>query len=119
MAAGSKDPELRAICGASKRTAFCSFTTVAWERPVAFRKVLSTNRQLHKHPGGNGPDPSLHSARTEHQADPRGVSSKTPVATSTINSATGPKSPNKQMVTAAEFMTYDVKYGVCLSMRTA
>ncbi len=36
----SKDPELRAICGGSSG-GICSFT-VAWERPDAFRKVLST-----------------------------------------------------------------------------
>ncbi len=36
----SKDPEKRAICGASSG-GICAFT-VAWERPDAFRKVLST-----------------------------------------------------------------------------
>ena len=36
----SKDPEMRAICGASSG-GICSFT-VAWERPDQFRKVLST-----------------------------------------------------------------------------
>ena len=36
----SKDPEKRAICGASSG-GICSFT-VAWERPDQFRKVLST-----------------------------------------------------------------------------
>ena len=36
----TKDPEMRAICGASSG-GICSFT-VAWERPDAFRKVLST-----------------------------------------------------------------------------
>ncbi|MFO0427174.1 MAG: alpha/beta hydrolase-fold protein [Planctomyces sp.] len=36
----TKDPEMRAICGASSG-GICSFT-VAWEHPEAFRKVLST-----------------------------------------------------------------------------
>ena len=36
----SKDPEMRAICGASSG-GICAWT-VAWERPDVFRKVLST-----------------------------------------------------------------------------
>ena len=47
----SKDPELRAICGASSG-GICSFT-VAWERPDAFRKVLSTIGSFTYLRGGN------------------------------------------------------------------
>jgi enterochelin esterase-like enzyme/sugar lactone lactonase YvrE len=47
----SKDPELRAICGASSG-GICSFT-VAWERPDQFRKVLSTIGSFTNLRGGN------------------------------------------------------------------
>jgi enterochelin esterase family protein len=47
----SKDPEMRAICGASSG-GICSFT-VAWERPDAFRKVLSTIGSFTNLRGGN------------------------------------------------------------------
>jgi enterochelin esterase-like enzyme/sugar lactone lactonase YvrE len=47
----SSDPELRAICGASSG-GICSFT-VAWERPDAFRKVLSTIGSFTNLRGGN------------------------------------------------------------------
>jgi enterochelin esterase family protein len=47
----SKDPEMRAICGASSG-GICSFT-VAWERPDAFRKVLSTVGSFTNLRGGN------------------------------------------------------------------
>jgi len=47
----SPDPEMRAICGASSG-GICSFT-VAWERPDAFRKVLSTIGSFTNLRGGN------------------------------------------------------------------
>jgi enterochelin esterase family protein len=47
----SKDPDMRAICGASSG-GICSFT-VAWERPDAFRKVLSTIGSFVNLRGGN------------------------------------------------------------------
>ena len=47
----SKDPEMRAICGASSG-GICSFT-VAWERPDAFRKVLSSIGSFVNLRGGN------------------------------------------------------------------
>ncbi len=47
----SKDPEMRAICGASSG-GICSFT-VAWERPDAFRKVLSSIGSYTNLRGGN------------------------------------------------------------------
>lgn len=47
----SKDPEMRAICGASSG-GICSFT-VAWERPDAFRKVLSSIGSFTNLRGGN------------------------------------------------------------------
>src|SRR5437773_8781111 len=45
------DPDQRAICGASSG-GICSFT-VAWERPDAFRKVLSTIGSFTNLRGGN------------------------------------------------------------------
>jgi len=60
------DPDQRAICGASSG-GICAWT-VAWERPDAFRKVLSHIRQLHEHsrrPRLPGPDP-----QNRTQADP-------------------------------------------------
>jgi enterochelin esterase-like enzyme/sugar lactone lactonase YvrE len=47
----SKDPEMRAICGAS--SGGISSFTVAWERPDAFRKVLSTIGSFTNLRGGN------------------------------------------------------------------
>lgn len=47
----SKDPEMRALCGASSG-GICSFT-VAWERPDQFRKVLSTIGSFTNLRGGN------------------------------------------------------------------
>jgi enterochelin esterase family protein len=47
----TNDPEQRAICGASSG-GICSFT-VAWERPDAFRKVLSTIGSFVNLRGGN------------------------------------------------------------------
>lgn len=47
----SPDPEMRAICGASSG-GICSFT-VAWERPDAFGKVLSTIGSFTNLRGGN------------------------------------------------------------------
>ncbi len=47
----SKDPDQRAICGASSG-GICAFT-VAWERPDSFRKVLSTIGSFTNIRGGN------------------------------------------------------------------
>jgi len=47
----SRDPDRRAICGASSG-GICSWT-VAWERPDAFRKVLSTIGSFTNIRGGN------------------------------------------------------------------
>ena len=47
----SKDPEMRALCGASSG-GICSFTA-AWERPDAFRKVLSSIGSFTNLRGGN------------------------------------------------------------------
>ena len=47
----SHDPELRAICGSS--SGGISSFTVAWERPDAFRKVLSTVGSFTNISGGN------------------------------------------------------------------
>ena len=47
----SHDPEKRALCGASSG-GICAFT-VAWERPDAFRKVLSTIGSFVNLRGGN------------------------------------------------------------------
>ncbi|MEQ1824776.1 MAG: alpha/beta hydrolase-fold protein [Pirellula sp.] len=47
----SKDPDMRAICGSSSG-GICAFT-VAWERPDAFRKVLSSVGSFVNLRGGN------------------------------------------------------------------
>ena len=47
----SKDPEMRALCGASSG-GICSFTA-AWERPDTFRKVLSSIGSFTNLRGGN------------------------------------------------------------------
>ena len=79
----TKDPEQAAICGASSG-GICSFT-VAWERPDAFRKVLSTIGSFTNLRGGN----------VYHRSCARPSRSRcasiwpTPAATSTMRLAVG------------------------------
>jgi sugar lactone lactonase YvrE/enterochelin esterase-like enzyme len=99
----SKDPEKRAICGASSG-GICSFT-VAWERPDAFRKVLSTIGSFVNLRGGNA-YPSL-IRKTERK----------PVRVFLEDAGGDLDNPfgnwplaNKQMHAALNYMGYDVRF---------
>jgi enterochelin esterase-like enzyme/sugar lactone lactonase YvrE len=99
----TKDPEMRAICGASSG-GICSFT-VAWEHPEAFRKVLSTIGSFTNIRGGNA-YPSL-IRKTERKpirvflqdssGDLDNQFGNWPIA-------------NQQMHAALKYMGYDVKF---------
>ncbi len=99
----SPDPEMRAICGASSG-AIAAFT-VAWERPEAFRKVLSTIGSFTNIRGGNA-YPSL-IRKTERKplrvflqdssGDLDNEFGKWPIA-------------NQQMAAALQYMKYDVRF---------
>jgi enterochelin esterase family protein len=99
----TKDPEMRAICGASSG-GICSFT-VAWERPDAFRKVLSTIGSFTNIRGGSA-YPSL-IRKTERKpirvflqdssGDLDNLFGNWPLA-------------NQQMNAALKYMGYDVKF---------
>jgi enterochelin esterase family protein len=99
----TKDPEKRAICGASSG-GICSFT-VAWERPEALRKVLSTIGSFVNLRGGDA-YPSL-IRKTEKKplrvflADTSGD----------LDNAFGNwPLANQQMAAALRFMRYDVRF---------
>jgi enterochelin esterase-like enzyme len=99
----TKDPEKRAICGASSG-GICAFT-VAWERPDAFRKVLSTIGSFVNLRGGDA-YPSL-IRKTERKpirvflADTSGD----------LDNAFGNwPLANQQMAAALKFMSYDVRF---------
>ena len=99
----TKNPEKRAICGASSG-GICSFT-VAWERPDAFRKVLSTIGSFTNIRGGDA-YPSL-IRKTERKplrvflqdssGDLDNQFGNWPIA-------------NQQMHAALKYMGYDVKF---------
>ena len=99
----SHDPELRAICGASSG-GICAFT-VAWERPDAFRKVLSTIGSFVNLRGGNA-YPSL-IRKTERK----------PLRVFQQDSGGDLDNPfgnwplaNKQMHAALKYMGYDCRF---------
>jgi sugar lactone lactonase YvrE/enterochelin esterase-like enzyme len=99
----TKDPEKRAICGASSG-GICSFT-VAWERPDAFRKVLSTIGSFVNLRGGNA-YPSL-IRKTERK----------PIRVFLEDSSGDLDNPfgnwplaNEQMHSALKYMGYDVRF---------
>jgi enterochelin esterase family protein len=99
----SHDPERRAICGASSG-GICSFT-VAWERPDAFRRVLSTVGSFVNLRGGHV-YPSL-IRKTERKpirvflADTSGD----------LDNAFGNwPLANQQMAAALHYMKYDVRF---------
>jgi enterochelin esterase family protein len=99
----TKDPEKRAICGASSG-GICAFT-VAWERPDAFRKVLSTIGSFVNLRGGDA-YPSL-IRKTERKpirvflADTSG---------DLDNQFGNWPLANQQMASALKFMGYDVRF---------
>ncbi len=99
----TKDPEQRAICGASSG-GICSFT-VAWEHPEAFRKVLSTIGSFTNIRGGNA-YPSL-IRKTEK--NPLRVFLED--ASGDIDNQFGNwPIANQQMFAALNYMKYDVKF---------
>ncbi len=99
----TKDPELRAICGASSG-GICSFT-VAWERPDAFRKVLSTIGSFTNIRGGNA-YPSL-IRKTERK--PIRVFQQDSSGDVDNQFGSWPIA-NQQMNAALKYMGYDTKF---------
>ena len=99
----TKDPEKRAICGASSG-GICAFT-VAWERPEAFRKVLSTIGSFVNLRGGDA-YPSL-IRKTEQK----------PIRVFLEDASGDLDNPfgnwplaNQQMHAALKYMKYDVRF---------
>lgn len=99
----SHDPEMHAICGASSG-GICSFT-VAWERPDAFRKVLSTIGSFTNIRGGNA-YPSL-IRKTERK--PIRVYLEDSAGDLDNQFGNWPLA-NQQMHAALRYMGYDVRF---------
>ena len=99
----SKDPEMRAICGASSG-GICAFN-VAWERPDAFRKVLSTIGSFTNLRGGNV-YPSL-----VRKTEPKPLRVYMADTSGDVDNAFGswPWS-NRLMASALQYMGYDVRF---------
>jgi len=99
----SPDPEMRAIGGASSG-GICSFTA-AWERPDAFRKVLSTIGSFTNLRGGNV-YPSL-----VRKTDPKPLRVYMADTSGDVDNAFGswPWS-NRLMASALQYMGYDVRF---------
>ncbi len=99
----SQDPEMRAIGGASSG-GICSFT-VAWERPDAFRKVLSTIGSFTNLRGGNV-YPSL-----VRKTEPKPLRVYLADTSGDVDNAFGswPWS-NKLMASALQYMGYDTRF---------
>jgi enterochelin esterase family protein len=99
----SKEPDMRAICGASSG-GICAFT-VAWERPDAFRKVLSTVGSFTNLRGGNA-YPSL-----VRKTEPKPIRVYLADTSGDIDNPYGswPWS-NKLMASALQYMGYDVRF---------
>jgi enterochelin esterase family protein len=99
----SKNPDLRAICGASSG-GICAFT-VAWERPDSFRKVLSTIGSFVNLRGGDA-YPSM-IRKTERK--PLRVYLED--ASGDIDNQFGNwPLANQQMNAALKYMKYDVRF---------
>lgn len=99
----SKDPEMRAICGASSG-GICAFTA-AWERPDAFGKVLSTIGSFVHLRGGNLYPSLIRKTEKKHirvyLADTSGD----------LDNPYGHwPTANKQMASALQYMGYDVRF---------
>jgi enterochelin esterase family protein len=99
----SKDPEMRAICGASSG-GICSFT-VAWERPDSFGKVLSTIGSFTNLRGGNV-YPSL-----VRKTEPKPLRVYLADTSGDVDNQFGswPWS-NQLMASALQYMGYDVRF---------
>ncbi len=99
----STDPEMRAICGASSG-GICAFTA-AWERPDAFRKVLSTIGSFVNLRGGNA-YPSL-----IRKTEPKPLRVYLADSSGDLDNAFGNwPLANKQMAAALQYMGYDVRF---------
>ena len=99
----SKDPEMRAICGASSG-GICAFT-VAWERPDAFRKVLSTIGSFTNLRGGNV-YPSL-----IRKTEPKPIRIYMADTSADIDNAFGSWPwANQQMASALKYIGYDTRF---------
>lgn len=99
----SKDPEMRAICGASSG-GICAFT-VGWERPDAFRKVLSTIGSFTNLRGGNL-YPSL-----IRKTEPKPIRVYMADTSADIDNVAGSWPwGNQQMASALKYMGYDVRF---------
>ncbi len=99
----SKDPNMHAICGASSG-GICAFT-VAWERPDAFRKVLSTIGSFTNIRGGNV-YPSI--IRKSEQKPLRVYLADT---SGDVDNQFGSwPLANKLMASALQYMGYDVRF---------
>ena len=99
----SPDPENRAICGASSG-GICAFT-VAWERPDAFRKVISSIGSFVNLRGGNA-YPSL-----IRKTEPRPLRVFLQDSSGDLDNAFGNwPIANKQMAAALKYMGYDVHF---------
>ena len=99
----SKDPEMRAICGASSG-GICSFT-VAWERPEAFRKVISSIGSFTNLRGGNA-YPSL-----VRKTEPKPLRIYLADTSGDVDNEFGswPWS-NQLMASALQYMGYDLRF---------
>lgn len=99
----SKDPNLHAICGASSG-GICSFT-VAWERPQAFRKVLSTIGSFTNIRGGNA-YPSL-----IRKTEPKPLRVYLEDVSGDVDNQFGSwPLANQQMAAALRYMKYDMRF---------
>lgn len=99
----SPDPEMRAICGASSG-GICSWT-VAWERPDAFRKVLSTIGSFTHLRGGNV-YPSL-----IRKTEPKPIRVYLADTSGDIDNPFGSWWwANQQMASALGYMGYDTRF---------
>jgi enterochelin esterase family protein len=99
----SPDPEMHAICGASSG-GICAFT-VAWERPEAFRKVLSTIGSFTNIRGGNA-YPSL-----IRKTEPKTIRVYLADSSGDVDNLYGSwPIANQQMSAALKYMKYDVRF---------
>jgi len=99
----SKDPQMRAICGASSG-GICAFT-VAWERPDAFHKVLSTIGSFTNLRGGDV-YPSL-----VRKTEPKPIRVYMADTSGDIDNVAGSWPwANQQMASALKYMGYDVRF---------
>ncbi|MEX0669818.1 MAG: alpha/beta hydrolase-fold protein [Pirellulales bacterium] len=99
----TSDPRLRAICGASSG-GICAFT-VAWERPDAFGRVLSTIGSFTGLRGGNA-YPSL-----VRKTEPKLIRVYLADTSGDLDNPFGSwPLANKQLAAALEFMGYDTRF---------